>query len=247
MPRSVLAGLLLAVLSVVSAGAQDTTSAPVPAPASLWTGFYLGGEAGAGWASSTWTMNRNYYNTLGPTLLGNEVDMVASSFMVGGFAGYAWQVGPVTVGPELGVRSGGFVQQQPDPFFPATDDVRSNINWMTSATLRVGTGQDRWQVFARGGWAGADIGFAIYDRGVNVPAMVDTWVNGWTVGVGAEYRVLDRVSLGVTWDYTQFGASSLGMNCSGCGGGAPTRGSPILTSTIRLNAVMARLAYHFAP
>ncbi|HTR83802.1 MAG TPA: outer membrane beta-barrel protein [Reyranella sp.] len=235
----------LAALAVAMTGWSWSAGAQEARP--LWTGFYVGGEAGAGFASYVYgNMTPNYFNTAGIQVRGTGVTQSASNVVGGALAGYAWQVGPFTVGPEIGVRSGGFLAQQPDPFFPTTDQVKSDIRWMASAAVKLGWGRDRWQVFAKGGWAGALADFGLYDNSTTVTAESTTWVNGWTAGVGADYMILDRLSLGVTWDYADLTAGSVGLNCPSCGVGVGFN-SPVVDTHLRLNAVMARLSWHFAP
>jgi hypothetical protein len=52
------------------------------------------------------------------------------------------------------------------------------------------------------------------------------------------------VSVGVTWAYTELTASGVAMNCQSCGSGVGL-GTPVVGTTIRLNALMARLTWHF--
>ena len=236
--------LLLLLLSAGRATAQDAPPSP------KWTGFHLGAEAGVAWASYDWNLNPNYFNTIGAWVLGSSAQQTASAAMAGGFLGYDWAVAPLgggqaLLGLELGARTGaGLVQNQPDPWFPASDTMQSQVNWMASATVRAGWAKDRFNLFAKAGWAGADVGFSLHDNGTGIAATLDKWVNGWTAGLGADYRLVERVSVGVTWDYTELTASGLGMTCQSCGSGVGL-GSPVVGTTIRLNALMARLTWHF--
>jgi outer membrane immunogenic protein len=215
-----------------------------------WTGFHLGGEVGAAWASYSWNLNPNYFNTIGATVLGSSAQQVSSAAMGGGFLGYDWAVAPLgsgqaLLGFELGARTGsGLVQTQPDPWFPASDTMQSQVNWMASAVVRAGWAWQRFNLFAKGGWAGADVGFSLHDQGTGIAATLDKWVNGWTAGVGVEYMLVDRISLGVTWDYTDLSASGVGMSCTSCGFGVGL-GTPVVATHIRINAVMARLTVRF--
>jgi len=59
--RALVGGVVFAAgtaLSVVAAGAADLAPAPAPAavaPVYSWTGFYIGGHTGAGYAASSWS------------------------------------------------------------------------------------------------------------------------------------------------------------------------------------------------
>ncbi len=234
--------LALALLASVSAGhAQETAPA-----AEQWRGFHVGGEIGAAWSSYSWGLNPNYFNTQGPLVLGNELDAGKGGFAGGAVGGSSWSFGPVVLGAELSVRGGDLAQTQPDPWFPASDISRSEIFWMASAVGRAGYAWQRWQLFGKAGYAGADAGFTLIDTNTGITSTLERWINGWTVGVGAEYMVVDRISIGVTWDYTDLAASGVGANCRGCGSGVGL-GSPVVDPHLRLNAIMARLTFHPGP
>lgn len=218
----------------------------VPTPASKWSGFSVGGEIGASWASYVWTQSPNFFNTIDATVLGSQTDFLSSGITGGALGGYNWQLGPMLLGIELSARSGGLTEQQPSPWYPATDTFTTEIHWRASVAARVGYAWERWQVFAKGGWAGADVGFTLVDHSTGIASTLDKWVNGWTAGAGIEYMLFDRLSLGVTWDYTDLSASGVGMSCLSCGFGVGL-GTPVVDTHIRINAAMARLTYHFGP
>ena len=86
---------------------------------------------------------------------------------------------------------------RPSPFFPASDRYSSDISWLATVTGRLGYARDRWLVYAKGGWAGADVELTLFDRFTPVRASSATWANGWTVGGGAEYALGKSLSLAV--------------------------------------------------
>ena len=89
---------------------------------------------------------------------------------------------------------------RPSPFFPASDRYSSDISWLATVTGRLGYARDRWLVYAKGGWAGADVELTLFDRFTPVRASSATWANGWTVGGGAEYALGESLSLAVEYD-----------------------------------------------
>jgi opacity protein-like surface antigen len=235
-------GLIAAVLLAIGgAQAQEAETG-----ATRWRGFHVGGELGAAWSSYGWSMTPNYFNTLGPTLLGSELTSGQGGFAGGAFGGYSWTVGPAVLGVEVAIRGGSLGKSQPDPWYPATDIASSDIHLMASAVARAGYAWQRWQFFGKAGWAGANAGFTLTDTGTGITSTTQRWINGWTVGVGAQYMAFDRISLGVTWDYTDLSASGIGSSCPGCGSGVGL-GSPVLDTHIRLNAIMARVTFHPGP
>jgi outer membrane immunogenic protein len=114
---------------------------------------------------------------------------------------------------------------------------------LTTVTGRLGYAQDRLLVYAKGGWAGADIELTLFDTESQVRAHSDEWANGWTVGGGAEYALGKSLSLGVEYDYADLGTGRLTTRCncpSGVGGG-----TPVVDADIAIQSLTGRLNYPF--
>ena len=237
-------GCTAAILFLLAAPASAGAMSAAPS-GPLWDGFYVGGEVGGAWSKLDWTFtNPNYFNTLGATLLGSDFSHSASGAIGGAFAGYNYQAGPWVLGVEISVAASKFKRTKPSPFFPTIDTYTSKINWLTTATGRVGYAWDRWLVFAKGGWAGADVELTLYDIPLGVRADSKTWANGWTVGGGLDYRLNNSVTLGVVYSYVDLSVDGESVNCPLCGTGVGF-GTPIVNGDIRVQSVMARLSYLF--
>jgi outer membrane immunogenic protein len=241
-----------AALALVGAGAATADGArPYTSRASDlqgaidWSGLYLGGQLGGGWSNVDWTqLNANYFDTLGPTVVGTNSDTKDSGILGGVFGGYNHQVGDWVFGLELAATATGADVQgaQASPFFPAIDTFRTQIDWLGTLAGRVGYAWDRWLVYGRGGWAGGDVTLTLNDQGALVRASKDTWVNGWTLGAGVEYRLWRCVALGLAYDYVELNLDGETVTCPRCGTGAGF-GTPIIDSDIRLQSVMARVSF----
>ena len=218
---------------------------PAPMPLGLrWAGFYAGGEVGGAWSNLDWTFtNPNYFNTLGAALLGSDFSHSANGVIGGAFAGYNFQTGPWVLGVELSATGANLKREEPSPFFPVSDTYTPKISWLATATGRVGYTWDRWLVFAKGGWAGADVGLTLNDATAGVRADLKTWANGWTAGVGVEYMLREGISLGVVYDYVDLGIDGKTVTCPNCGTGVGF-GTPIINGDIRVQSVMARLSFY---
>ena len=156
-------GCIAAILFLLAAPASAGAMSAAPS-GPLWDGFYAGGEVGGAWSKLDWTFtNPNYFNTLGAMLLGSDFSHSASGAIGGAFAGYNFQTGPWVLGVEISAAASSLKRQKPSPFFPTIDTYTSKINWLATATGRVGYAWDRWLVFAKGGWAGADVELTLYD------------------------------------------------------------------------------------
>src|SRR5882672_9740960 len=95
MTKKTLAGCFAvgALLAAQCANAADLSVAPLykapppaAAPAYDWSGFYLGINGGGGWGHSNWDANATGIRTSGE--------------LVGGTAGYNWQLGGAVLGVE---------------------------------------------------------------------------------------------------------------------------------------------------
>ncbi len=201
---SLLAGVAGVTLAAAAASAADLPSqAPPPAPIIAapiftWTGFYIGGNLGAGWRDS----NDDPVILTGPGIpgglaggtlnFGNSDD---ATFTGGGQIGYNYQIGSFVIGAEAdiqGIDSGNnsnavFI---PGPGFAGTfvpGEFENGADWWGSARLRAGVAFDRFLVYATGGLAYTE------DN------------TGWALGGGIEW------AMPVNW----FGSSAVTFGLEG--------------------------------
>jgi len=214
-----------------------------------WSGFYLGGQLGGGWSNVDWMqLNPNYFDTLGPTVVGTNSDTRDSGVLGGAFGGYNQQVGAWVLGVELAATATGadVSGTQASPFFPASDTFRTELDWIGTVAGRVGYAWDGWLVYGRGGWAGGDVTLTLNDQNARIRASKGAWVNGWTLGAGVEYMLWRDVALGLAYDYVELDLDRETVTCPLCGTGVGF-GTPVIDSDIKLQSVMARLSFLFAP
>jgi hypothetical protein len=154
----------------------------------------VGGRLGGAWSDTDWHYdNHNWFNTIGPALVGTNFDIDASGILGGGQAGFNYQTGAWVIGIEGSVAAADLDESRKSPFFPTSDTYTAEVNWLTTATGRIGYAQDKWLAYAKGGWAGADVELTLFDHGTPVRASSSDWANGWTVGGGAEYALLQEL------------------------------------------------------
>ena len=146
--------------------------APVMAPAVYnWSGFYIGGNIGGGWA------NADYLNTANTTSFGDVAGAPAfshnmSGFIGGGQIGYNFQSGAFVFGAEADLQGSGA-----EDTFAAW---KFSNPWFGTVRGRAGYAMNNVLAYATGGLA--------YGGGrVDFGALSETQTHlGWTVGAGVE-------------------------------------------------------------
>jgi opacity protein-like surface antigen len=196
-----------------------------------WSGFYLGGNIGAGIGSSDLDAgvapDTTYFNT------GTDSDQVAAagsgtprqgSFTGGVVAGYNAQVGNILLGLEAGAnafdlggsRSGTdrFISD-PNILFTVTNTIKSD--WIATLRPRLGWAQDNWLLYVTGGlaWTRLEVDIAYWDDnaqpGSGLPgawarSSASATKTGWTLGAGGEYALSRRWSLTGQYLFADFGS-----------------------------------------
>ena len=202
-------GLATAVLLSVSAvsNAADAVRAPAyrapPPQVPLfynWSGFYVGGHLGTGWADGT-----------------------SGGFLGGGQVGFNYQISPQWVLGVEGDIAGTTIKDSVNasfvfpsaPGFPptiATASANASLDWVSTLAARFGYAFDRWLVYGKvgGAWAHAS---ANISASVVVPGVggvggggtIDQTVSGWMLGVGTEYALWSNWSAKVEYNMMDFG------------------------------------------
>ncbi|MGH9810701.1 MAG: outer membrane protein, partial [Terriglobia bacterium] len=188
--------------------------------------------------------NPNFFNTSGSVLLGRNFDFNTGGLTGGGQLGFNYQAGAWVLGVEWSAVAPNLDAREASPFFPTIDVYRTDVQWLTSVTGRLGYAQDRWLAYAKAGWAGAEVGLNLKDRFNLTRAAGDDWANGWTVGGGGEYALGGGFSLAVEYDYAGLDVDHWRVHCGKCS--APSfLATPIVDSGIAIQSVTARLNYRF--
>lgn len=245
---SVSRGLALIGPTLVAAAAfavPASAAGGLPVVAMQWTGFYAGGNIGGGWSDSDWRYdNRNYFNTLGSTLSGTNFGFDSGGVLGGGQVGYNLQSGAWVFGLEGSLSGADLGESRASPFFPTVDAYTLKTDLIASVTGRVGFAGDRWLVYAKAGWAGADVDLDLVDHSVGIRAHDSTWSNGWTAGGGVGYALNNRVSLAVEYDFADLNIDNWTVTCPKCGTGVGL-GTPVVDGDVLVQSVTLRLNYRF--
>jgi outer membrane immunogenic protein len=217
---SVLLGLSL------SARAADLPMAPPSPPPQApcacrpfsWTGFYLGGNLGAG------GNHGNISDSAGLFSWGADN---STTFVGGGQVGANYQISNIVLGIEGdfdwfannnnsgggtaiagGAAAGSFVQGS------------NNGRWLTTVTGRAGLAADRLLVYVKGGgaWVGSNnLTLTNLPAGGSVSIGNSNTNTGWTAGAGIEWAFANNWTAKFEYDYVGLSDKSLTVTIPGIG------------------------------
>jgi outer membrane immunogenic protein len=216
---------------------------PRPAPVWSWTGFYIGGNFGGGWAQSDWLEDAAQSGSGGlspPGFL--DASVRASGPLGGGQIGFDYQTGWAVFGIQADADLAGLrgTQQNcfPEDGFP--QNCVTTIKSMGTVTGRVGAAFDRALLYVLGGYAWEHEGLENPAPIFSANAFANETRSGWTFGVGLEYALIGNWSAFLQYNYMGFGTRDLLFV-----GSPPSAGN--FTEDIRdsINVVKVGINYRF--
>lgn len=198
--RTVLLSVCAVFASGIAAQAADlpvkAARAPLVAPAMSWTGFYVGGQLGYGWAGIR-PNDADVFAMFGPGLAYSSRE--AARGMLGGFTvGYNYQFGAWVAGLE-GDFSWSNVRGDFDAVAtpgPVNVHVDARMDWLATARVRLGYAFGPALLYATGGAAFARIAgnnTNVTPGGTFTSSDANTH-SGWTLGGGLEYAITPQLS-----------------------------------------------------
>ena len=184
------ASLIALAMGTGTAGAADIYAPPPapsvvynPAPASSWTGGYLGGVIGYGWGSAK----------------NGNVSVSADGLTGGAFGGYNFQTSPNLVfGIETDIMASGMSASK--------NGAKLNNTWNGTIRARVGIPINGFMPYATGG-------LAVGGLQAKIPGSKDTNIEtGYTVGGGVEAMLTSNMVGRLEYRYTDYGTSTFATN-----------------------------------
>jgi outer membrane immunogenic protein len=149
-----------------------------------WSGFYIGVNAGYGFAGSF------------EDRVGINLDN-ADGFVGGVQAGYNASFDPLVLGIE-GELDYANISDQNGIF-------EGNLNWRGSLTPRLGFAVEQFMPYIKGGVAFGSVE-------IKTPGVSDDQVLvGWTIGAGAEYLITNNVSVRAEYNYTDLNSDNFAV------------------------------------
>lgn len=220
----------LAVPALAADVVYEEPAAPIVAlaPAYTWTGFYVGGQAGAAFNNESGDVDYNpttgaFFPATSFTTGDNGSDDAA--FVGGGHVGFDYQINSLILGVvadinyidastassyTLGTAATGF-----DTF-----GVVQDINFIATARGKIGfVPSERFAIYATGGVAYADTDVEFVSPGVlsatngfATSVESDNDDVGYAVGGGVDYLVTQNFSIGLEYLYTDIGETNLDVS-----------------------------------
>jgi outer membrane immunogenic protein len=221
MIRSTFAGSLLFFLcsiSLTEAADLQIYKAPpfAPPPPFSWTGFYLGGNVGAGIGTTETSVNVGSAIT---ALTGTPISLTAplmsetfNGFLGGVQAGYNWQAGVFVLGVEGDFDGAGLQGNAP---CVVVLNCTIKHNWVADVTGRVGVvAVERSLIYLKGGVAWQSDNFSVGNtasiNGTTIIANASGsgTQTGGLLGMGIEYAFLPNWSAKIEYNFIDFGTHS---------------------------------------
>jgi len=203
-----IAALGLLSLTAANAMAADMAlKAPMPpAPVMSWTGFYIGINGGAGWATSASNLDLAGFGIPGLTGLFPVSSHQLNGFLAGGQVGANYQAGKFLVGVE---GDGDWANIQGTAPCLVAFACAANIRWTADATVRAGVlPTPDLLVYIKGGaaWAGVNYNFSTPGGGLGaIGATQNVTKTGGMIGFGTEYMFAPHWTAKIEYNYADYG------------------------------------------
>lgn len=165
-----------------------------PTPASGWSGFYAGLNAGYGWGSLS-----RQPGGVGPTTEHNT-----SGWQFGGQAGYNLDMGGFVLGTEADIQLASISHEQD---LGGTGKFKAGMDVYGTIRGRAGMSFGTVMPYVTGGFA-AGRGSASLTDPANVVTSQSATHMGWTLGVGMEAQATEQISIKAEYLYVDLGTQS---------------------------------------
>lgn len=193
-------------------GAAYAATAPIyKAPLQMaaparWTGFYIGGQVGAGMSTVEPFLGATNLFSVPPTLpvFQSPVSSNVNGVFGGAQIGANYQTGPLVLGVEAELIASNAAGTQ--ACWGSSVACNSKIKSVSAVTSRVGGAVDKALVYIRGGIAWANYNFDLTEYSTRpIPTnSVEATSLGWIGGAGIEYTFSPNWSGKIEYDYLSF-------------------------------------------
>lgn len=227
----------LATLVALPSLAADLSPMPVKAPAAAqsWTGFYLGTYVGSGLVDSQWGPGT------GPLASEDRFQAFpyygsAAGAVIGGQAGYNYQIGSYVLGIE-GDLGTGFLYGTARCGKTWKSICNTDTDLLATLAGRIGYAFDNVLVYGKAGAAFINNSYTVSGIDYTGQYTGSQFRAGWTVGGGVEVALTPQMSAKAEYAYLDFGNADLALQ-----NGARINVLPVSTS-----AQMVKLGLNWRP
>jgi outer membrane immunogenic protein len=260
MKKLLLATAAVGALGIGSASAADLaarpyTKAPAPyvSPVYDWTGFYVGGHVGGGWADQGYTVTDDSNGGAGifgggEFANGTVLNKSHPSGVLGGVqGGFNWQFNNVVLGVEgeytwTGLRG---ESRTADPSGSGLIlHSHDRIDEIATVTGRVGYAFNNWLLYGKGGWAwarGGSDGVVAFQGAPLATFSSGSEKDGWVAGAGVEWGFAPNWSAKIEYEHIDLGNKTVRVNANSFAG--PT--TLFADSSTRIDTFKAGVNYRF--
>jgi outer membrane immunogenic protein len=255
---SLAAAALLMVGATQAAMAADLGVAPIykaPAAAvsSTWSGFYIGGNAGGGFARTDSTRITDGSTAFPP---GFASSSTARGPVAGGQVGIDFQTGPFVLGVVGSLDWANITGHDVDiGIAPADRSTRdTNVDWLTDVGGRVGYDINGLLPYVKGGgaWMHSSATSTNTSPGgvfINSAAGSETRT-GWFIGGGFEYRFVPTASAFLEFDHYDFGTANATRTITAASAASTAAGfgvGTLATSSTKVNLDVIKVGLNWRP
>jgi outer membrane immunogenic protein len=162
-----------------------------------WSGFYIGGNIGAGWATGTLT----------DSVTGASFAQNNSGFVGGATFGANWEIIPRYVLGLEGALDGASIAKTSNTVGVTINGVANTVqgssktNWLSTVAARFGIAQNNILFYGKagGGWGYTTASLNNLSTGGSAGA--SNTVGGWLLGAGIEYPLTYNWTVKVEYDF----------------------------------------------
>jgi len=232
-----------------------------------WSGLFVGADVGYGFGNN----NTTFVPSTDPASQAFNVGSAIGGFgwpskfkysqngVVGGINGrYNWQFGSVVFGAELDLDGSSISGSKTinsaggGGLVASTASVKQNMDFMTALRARLGvTPMDRLLLFID---AGPAVGHVNYKGNASFPTTLDFyagarshWNFGGTLGAGAEYAIMDNITVRGEYQYVNLGSQKLTLAATPTERPAGVGTSLVANFQNEYHIFSLGVAYHVAP
>src|SRR5262249_7403756 len=239
---------VMAAAPAIADGPPPAAPLPPPPPAAsgccdpfVWTGVYLGIQAGAAWGDTRWTFPAvESFNTVS----GQNFLISESAPIFGGYVGANYQIHNLVLGAEFSYAENGEVGRVTGPLtaFPF-DQYKVTVPDLLTLVGRLGYAHNQFLFYGKVGYASSRVELAA-NSAIGVTAHASQRESGWTIGGGFDARIISNILFGVEYSYIGLPGGRFTAVTGGTAPGAPFSAD---IAAAEAQTVMARFSILFGP